>query len=169
MIGNILAIGHDISATPEYVFKFSIPTTQSSELGGIVAYNRVTDSIISYIEAQLNGRSAWINEVHTHSTDRHIGIAIENAIYALFTDLEDIDYNNQPTQDMDDYILEHGDMFRRELYLFTRYVIDNCLFHLNKHTTTMNELGLPIDAYTLKRDRIDTSTLIGHVYLGKLF
>lgn len=169
MPGNLLMIGQDISATPEYVFKFNVPATQSVELGGLIAYNRVTDNILSYMEAQLNSRASWIYDIHTQLVERHIGIAIENAIYAMFTDLEDIDYTSQPTQDMDDYVLEHGDTFRQELYIFTRYIIDNCLSHLHKHTEAMNEAGIPIEAYTLNREKYDSTTLIAHVYLGKLF
>lgn len=169
---NTIYNGFDVHTQPRYLFKFTIPTCTSDDLAGMVAYKRVTDKILNYLEKRINVNQF---ELIPKVEEQYIGIVIENSIYDMFTELEDIDYDSNYTasfginySDIDEYVLKHGDSFRRELYLFAKLTINACIDEINKINKSMFAAGMPIETYVLSRRKDDPTTLDVSCYLGKI-
>lgn len=169
---NTLHNGFDIYTQPRYLFKFTIPVCTFNELAGVVAYKRVTDRILHYLERRINVSQF---DLIPNVEEQYIGIIIENSIYDMFTELEDIDYDSNYTSsfgidysDLDEYVLQNGDIFRRELYIFSRLVINTCINEINKVDKSMMTAGMPIETYVLTRSKEDPTTLNVSCYLGKI-
>lgn len=164
----------DIEHKADYLFKFAIPHTDSQELVGVVTYHRVTDNIIRYVEK-------FINDVNFNQIDidmnrnKYIGMLIENAIYDVFTAIEDIDYDAGDIQtfglthdDINEYITNNNESFRQELFVFTKTILSSCLKELSRINLSFLELGRPIETYVLSRNKLDTNTLEVRGYFAQV-
>lgn len=164
----------DIEHKPDYLFKLTIPHTDSHELVGMVTYRRVTDNIIKYVEKFINDAS--FNQIDIDvNRNKYIGMLIENSIYDMFTAIEDIDYDIGDLQtfglthdDIDEYVVNNNESFRRELFVFTKTILSSCLKELSRIDLSFLELGRPIETYVLSRNQLDPNTLEVRGYLSQV-
>lgn len=164
----------DIRHKSDYLFKLTIPHTDSHELVGVVTYRRVTDNIIRYVEKFINSTSFNKMDIDVNR-NKHIGMLIENSIYDVFTAIEDIDYDAGDLRtfglthdDVDEYIANNGESFRQELFVFTNIILSSCLKELSRIDLSFSEFGRPIETYVLSRNQLDPNTLEVRGYLAQI-
>lgn len=151
-----------------YLFKFTIPSPSDQSLEAIVAYNRVTSNILTYIEKRVNTQ---LIELHAPDIQKYIGVVIENSIYDMFTNLEGFGYGDDSMpryDDIDEYVVNNGEQFRQDLYLFVLTVINSCIPELSKLHAASVLVGTPIETYSFSRSKTEPQTLEVYGYLEKI-
>lgn len=154
-----------------FKFKFNIPTIESCDLIEMSTYIRVTDNILSYFNIHLTQLDSTMSESISH-LNKYIGIVIENSIYDMFTNIDDAyideytdEYNVVSNDDIDDWLLHNGTSFRQKLYMFSKFVIQDCVSILIRETNKIISLGANIDYFNFNRDKIDFTLLTVECYI----
>lgn len=162
---EVYRLVNDDLITP-YTFRFAIPLLHSHNLIGQKAYDMTITNILSYLEMHVNQTDMDMVS-SSQRLNKYIGIIIENAIYDIFTSIDNDQYGVVNHDDLDDWILSHHDEFRYTLYTFTMSVIRYCIPELQKATKAFREMGAYVTPFQFHRSRHDPTFLEVTCYLEK--